>query len=213
MPSYNTDEFKNRFIVIEGIDGAGTTTQVRLLAESLIAGGFSCIVTAEPTMNHIGQLIRTILSGEDIVAPTTVAHLFAADRNEHLYGKNGIIESLKAGSMVVSDRYVLSSLAYQGTTCGPRLPWLLNSTFPAPGLTLLFEVDPEICITRIRSRLKKEIYETLEFQRKVQKMYERMADRLSHKGWRIERIDGSKDIESVHQQIESIVLSFLGVEC
>ncbi|HNV18467.1 MAG TPA: hypothetical protein PKJ52_02355, partial [Rectinema sp.] len=75
------------------------------------------------------------------------------------------------------------------------------------------EVDPEICITRIRSRLKKEIYETLEFQRKVQNMYERMADRLSHKGWRIERIDGSKDIESVHQQIESIVLSFLGVEC
>ncbi|NLH90577.1 MAG: dTMP kinase [Treponema sp.] len=213
MPTYNTDELKNRFIVIEGIDGAGTTTQVRLLGETLIARGFSCMVTAEPTMNHIGQLIRTILSGEDMVVPTTVAHLFAADRNEHLYGKNGIMESLKSGSLVISDRYVLSSLAYQGTTCGHRLPWLLNSAFPAPGLTLLFEVDPEICIARIRSRLKKEIYETLEFQRRVQTMYERMAYRLSNKGWRIERIDGSKDIESVQRQIESIVFAFLGFEC
>ncbi|HNV35504.1 MAG TPA: hypothetical protein PKL79_00660, partial [Rectinema sp.] len=75
------------------------------------------------------------------------------------------------------------------------------------------EVDPEICITRIRSRLKKEIYETLEFQRRVQTMYESMAYRLSNKGWRIERIDGSKDIESVQRQIESIVFAFLGFEC
>ena len=212
MSFYNTDEFIKRFIVIEGIDGAGTTTQLQLLTDNLGARGIPCVTTAEPTKNPIGLMIRAILSGEMQAAPTTVAHLFAADRNEHIYGKQGMIENIEAGSIVISDRYALSSLAYQGVTCGPELPWLLNSAFPAPGLTLLFEVDPEVSIRRIHSREKKEIYETLEFQKRAHEMYEKMADRLQTRGWRIERIDAEKDTESVRRDIESHVFAFLGIQ-
>lgn len=211
MSFYNTDELKKRFIVIEGIDGAGTTTQLRLLAETLGAKGIPCVATAEPTQSPIGKIIRTILSGEMPAAATTVAYLYATDRNEHIYGKNGILDNVSAGSLVISDRYALSSLAYQGVTCGPELPWLLNSDFPIPGLTLLFEVAPEITIERIQSREKKEIYETLEFQKQVCAMYETMADRLQKKGWRIERIDAAKDVATVRRDIESRVFEFLDI--
>jgi dTMP kinase len=212
MSFYNTDELRKRFIVIEGIDGAGTTTQLQLLAESLGARGISCVTTAEPTKGPIGRIIRAILSGETQATATTVAYLYASDRNEHIYGKQGIIENIEAGSIVISDRYALSSLAYQGVTCGPELPWLLNDGFPVPGLTLLFDVNPEISIARIHCREKKEIYETLEFQKRVRAMYEKMADRLQEKGWRIECIDAGKDVEAVRRDIESHVFAFLGIQ-
>ncbi|MDQ7795966.1 MAG: dTMP kinase [Spirochaetia bacterium] len=211
MHSINTDELKKRFIVIEGIDGAGTTTQMNLLAGSLRARGLSCVTTAEPTTSPIGMLIRSVLSGKNEAAPSTVAHLFAADRNEHLYGKEGIAQKVEEGALVISDRYVLSSLAYQGVTCGPEIPWQLNSRFPAPGLTLLFEVDPEVCIKRIDTRSNKEIYETLEFQKRVHDMYAVMADRLEQQGWHIERINADGDIETVRLRIEAVVFAFLGV--
>ncbi len=209
---YNTDELRKRFIVIEGIDGAGTTTQLQLLAESLGARAVPCVITAEPTKGPVGKIIRAVLSGEMQAAATTVAYLYATDRNEHIYGKQGIIENIEAGSVVISDRYALSSLAYQGITCGPKLPWLLNSGFPVPGLTLLFDVDPEIAIARIHSRPTKEIYETLEFQRRVHAMYGKMAERLRNRGWRIERIDAGKDIASVRREVESHVFAFLGIQ-
>ncbi|MEN6498957.1 MAG: dTMP kinase [Rectinema sp.] len=211
MSIYNTDELKKRFIVIEGIDGAGTTTQLQLLAESLDAKKIPCVTTAEPTRSPVGKIIRAILSNEIQTAPTTVAYLYATDRNEHLYGTQGILDNINAGSVVISDRYALSSLAYQGVTCGSALPWRLNRDFPPPGLTLLFEVKPETAIERIHSRPVKEIYETLEFQKRVHAMYEKMAVRLQRRGWRIERIDAEKDIESVHRDVESHVFAFLGL--
>ncbi len=210
MPSYNTDELKKRFIVIEGIDGAGTTTQMKFLAEYLRARGYRCATTSEPTEGSIGILIRSILSGERRVAPSTVAYLFASDRNEHLFGSDGIVEQVESGSIVISDRYALSSLAYQGLTCGEELPLRLNGTFPAPGLTLLFDIAPEVAIERINSRPKKEIYETLEFQKRVCEMYRKMANRLQSQGWNIERIEANADIETVHHEILSKVVSFLG---
>lgn len=211
MHSIHTEALKKRFIVIEGIDGAGTTTQMNLLAANLHARGLSCVTTAEPTSNPTGMLIRDILSDKIKVVPSTVAHLFAADRNEHLYGKEGIVQKVEEGAIVISDRYVLSSLAYQGVACDPEIPLLLNSRFPAPGLTLLFEIDPEICIKRIDTRSKKEIYETLDFQKRVNRMYAVMADRLEQQGWRIERINADGDIETVRQRIEEVVLAFLGL--
>lgn len=211
MHSNNTDELKKRFIVIEGIDGAGTTTQMHALAETLRARGLPCVTTAEPTDQPIGRLIRAVLSGELQVAPSTVAYLFASDRNEHMYGNGGILEHVKAGSIVISDRYALSSLAYQGLTCGEELPFRLNGAFPAPGLTLLFDLDPETAIARIHSRAKKEIYETLEFQRRVCDMYRTMAERLRAEGWNIVRIEANADIESVRREIGQKVLEFLGL--
>ncbi len=212
MPSYNTDELKKRFIVIEGIDGAGTTTQMKILAENLRARGYRCVTTAEPTLGPIGKLIRSILSGERCVAPSTVAYLFASDRNEHLFGSNGIVEQVESGSIVISDRYALSSLAYQGLTCGEELPLRLNGSFPAPGLTLLFDIDPEIAIARIKRRPQKEIYETLEFQKHVSNMYRTMADKLQSQGWNIVHIEANADIDTVRREVFLKVFGFLGAD-
>jgi len=209
MHAFDTNGLKNRFIVLEGIDGSGTTTQMHLLADALTARSISCATTAEPTDGPIGRTIRAILRGELAVDPTTVAWLFAADRNEHLYGADGILSKLAKGDIVISDRYVLSSLAYQGTTCGMRLPIQLNRHFPAPGLTILFDIDPRVSLERIASRNSIDIYETLDLQARIRQMYLRMADRLERAGWNILRIDAGLSLEDVHKIIHKAVFDFL----
>ncbi len=209
MHSFDTNGLKNRFIVLEGIDGSGTTTQMQLLAESLRARSIPCSTTAEPTDGPIGKVIRSVLRGDIAVSPSTVAWLFAADRNEHLYGTDGILSKVSQDTVVISDRYVLSSLAYQGTTCGVRLPTQLNRGFPAPGLTILFDIDPEISLQRISTRHSRDIYETLELQKRIRTMYIKMANQLKKKGWNIVRIDAGLPLQDAHNIIQSIVFSFL----
>jgi len=123
--------------VFEGIDGAGTTTQLKRL------GNFfkkeELVTTAEPTDRETGLFLRKMLKGELDFSPRTAAYLFAADRAEHLYGKGGIIENTEKGMFVVSDRYIFSSLAYQSISCGEELPRLLNSPFPLPEILFYFE--------------------------------------------------------------------------
>ena len=105
----------SNFVVLEGIDGSGTTSQLRLLKEkfALEDKGNSVVFTQEPTSGSIGILIRSALQGSSVFAPETMTRLFAADRCEHLYGKEGIKAALTAGKAVFSDRYLFSSLAYQ----------------------------------------------------------------------------------------------------
>ncbi|MEJ5183498.1 MAG: dTMP kinase [Rectinemataceae bacterium] len=209
MHVFDTAILQKRFIVLEGLDGAGTTTQLRLLEQNMAQRGISCWATAEPTNLPSGQLIRRILAGDITVDPGTVAHLFAADRHEHVYGHNGIAEHAAAGQLVVSDRYVLSSLAYQGVTCGPSLPWQLNRHFPMPGLTFLFDLDPQEAARRLCERTHREIYEELTMQRKVRAMYQRMARRLEQRGWRIIRIDASLEIDTIAAILQREILNFL----
>lgn len=211
MHVFDTNSLQNRFIVLEGIDGSGTTTQMHMLADALSARSISCFTTAEPTDSPIGKTIRAVLRGEFVVDPTTVAWLFAADRNEHLYGTDGIISRLKKGDVVISDRYVLSSLAYQGTTCGMRLPRQLNRHFPPPGLTILFDIDPRVSLERIASRNSRDIYETLDLQTRIRQMYLRMADRLEKSGWNILRINAGLELEDVHNIIQEAVFHFLKI--
>lgn len=194
------------FIVFEGIDGSGTSTQIKKLEE------FSpqkIIATAEPTKNETGKFLRKMLSGEFSVDEKTASYLFAADRCEHLYGKNGIIENLKNDKIVVSDRYFFSSLAYQSVTCGKELPKLLNSPFPLPEYLFYFEINPEISLNRVNSRgEKKEIYENLEIQKKTANLYDEIISEYendkSHK-MKIIRLDASKSIEEISQKIREIL--------
>ena len=128
----------SRFIVLEGGDGSGTTTQLGLIGRALERAAFPHWTTSEPTDRPEGLLIRRILSGELQRDPGTLALLFAADRNEHLKGVGGILERLARGEIVLCDRYVLSSLAYQGVACGPDLPARAQRrTFPCPNSYLL----------------------------------------------------------------------------
>ncbi|MDY5123228.1 MAG: dTMP kinase [Treponema sp.] len=191
------------FIVLEGIDGAGTSTQIKKIIES---NPEKYAATAEPTTGETGKFLRRMLSGEFSVDEKTNAYLFAADRCEHIYGKNGVEEMIKNGKTVISDRYFFSSLAYQSTSCGMELPALLNSPFPLPEYLFFFEINPEISLARVNSRNeKKEIYEKIDIQKKIAALYEQVISKYENnsEGMKVIRIDASKSIDEVHQIIKS----------
>ena len=196
----------NNFIVFEGIDGSGTSTQLKLLKQN----NPDFEITAEPTSTETGKFLRRMLCGEFKVDEKTNAYLFAADRCQHLYGEGGIIELTKKGKIVVSDRYFFSSMAYQSATCGIELPALLNSPFPLPQILFYFVIDPEISLSRVNSRNdKKEIYEKIELQRKIADMYEKVISSYEkdseNNHMKVVRIDATKSIEEIEHIINETI--------
>jgi dTMP kinase len=206
----------NHFAVIEGCDGSGTTTQLQLLgkrfgvkqkpktayflaAEPQVPYGLPLFFpTGEPTQGQTGLLIRHILKGTTSVQKETLARLFAADRGEHLYEPGGIVERCSRGELVVSDRYTPSSLVYQGLECGLELPENLNAPFPHPELLLYLDVDAEAAMGRIALRKdKQEIYEQLDFQKKVRKAYLELLPVYRAAGVRVVLLDGLKPQEEL----------------
>lgn len=198
------------FVVFEGGDGSGTTTQLELLrrrfdpppgSPSLPGQKPLLYPTFEPTDGPVGRLIRSGLRGETKLRFDTLARLFAADRNEHLHAAGGVLERAGRGELVVSDRYVPSSLVYQGIECGDELPLLLNNAFPIPELILFFDLDPEIARQRIKNRPELEIYEYLDFQIKVRDRYRSLLPLFRSQGSRVETIDASKAPEEVAEEV------------
>ncbi|WP_294429335.1 dTMP kinase [uncultured Treponema sp.] len=189
------------FIVFEGIDGAGTSTQIKLLKEREDADRF--FFTTEPTDSETGKFLRKMLKGDVELDPRTSAFLFAADRNEHLYGKGGtncgVVEKCESGKIVVSDRYLFSSLTYQCVTCGEELPRRLNESFPLPEILFFFDIDPEISLKRVISRGATEIYEKLDFQKETAARYRKIIDEYEamNTGMKIIRLDATLPIEEV----------------
>ena len=198
------------FLVFEGIDGSGTTTQLKKLAEHFSDDKF--VMTAEPTAGETGLFLRKILKGDITLDPKTVAYLFASDRCEHIYGKNGVKELTEQGKIVASDRYFFSSLAYQSVSCGSELPELLNSPFPLPEILFYFVIDPEISLNRVNSRGEtKEIYEKIDYQKQTASWYEKVISGYENKdtGMKIVRIDASKSIDEIAEIIYSTVQKIL----
>ena len=196
------------FVVLEGGDGSGTSTQMELLRERFSqrrAQGPVLYPTCEPTSGPVGVLIRSALRKEISLCPETLARLFAADRAEHLYAPDGICERCGRGELVVSDRYSLSSLVYQGIECGGDLPRNLNAAFPLPELLLLFEIDPVIAARRLESRPALEIYEHLEFQRRVCEKYRALLDGYRQTGVSVEIIDASQSPAAVADEVWSAI--------
>ena len=196
------------FIVFEGIDGAGTSTQIKKLVDNAPE---KYIATAEPTSGPTGKFLRRMLSGEFQVDEKTNAYLFAADRCEHIFGKGGVKELCESGKNVVSDRYFFSSLAYQSVSCGLELPQLLNSPFPLPEYLFFFDINPEISLARVNARNEsKEIYENIEAQKKIAALYEKVismyeSDSRLREEMKIIRIDASKSIEDISHKILEIL--------
>ena len=199
------------FIVLEGIDGAGTSTQIKRLVDN---NPDKYIATAEPTSGPTGKFLRQMLAGDFKVDERTNAYLFAADRCEHIFGKGGVKELCESGKTVVSDRYFFSSLAYQSVSCGLELPQLLNSPFPLPEYLFFFHINPEISLARVNARNEsKEIYETIEAQKKIAALYEKVIsmyekdDKLREE-MKIIRVDASKSIEEISSIISSSLAGF-----
>jgi len=197
-------EILKNFAVFEGLDGSGTSTQLRLLEQKLTGRAFhgmAFTATFEPTGGAIGKLIRSVLKKELVLRADTLARLFAADRGEHLYAAGGIIERCQRGELVICDRYTLSSLVYQGIECGIELPRSLNEAFPAPELLLFFDIDPDIAQQRMAGRPSLEIFEHKEFQEKVRKQYRALFEEYRKAGVRIEIIDASQNVEKTAEDV------------
>ena len=186
------------FAVFEGCDGSGTTTQLEILEKKFRASPSLPVLyrTFEPTDGPVGRLIRQGLANEIPLKCETIAFLFAADRNEHVYGPGGIMEHTGRNELVVCDRYIFSSLVYQGITCGEELPERLNRDFPLPELILYFDLDPETAVKRLDKRSLKEIYETLEFQTRVRERYRTLLSGYPET-CKVETIDASRTVEEV----------------
>lgn len=192
------------FIVLEGLDGAGTTTQTARLEEWLRALGLTVVVTREPSDGPIGRLIREMLRNRHgDVDPSAIALLFAADRVDHLARE--IHPNLSAGNIVISDRYLMSSLAYQGRD--GNLPWveILNQRADTPDLTILLDVDLEVCLSRLASRgSEAELYERRETLEAVCAAYRRLVDEEKISG-ALAVVDGSVEVEQVFEAIKRVV--------
>ena len=191
-------EILKGFWVLEGLDGAGTTTQLKKLEDYLQSKGIGVFRTAEPTIYETGRFIRKVLSGEIKVPQSTIAYLFAADRDNHINNPEyGIVSHLEKGEIVISDRYFFSSFAYQSIGFDPEAVKMLNSRFPYPELVLSVDTPVEDCINRIDSRgSDKEIYEKLDYQTKVHENYETMFSALPE-GCRLIRVDGRLSREEI----------------
>lgn len=191
----------NGFIALEGLDGAGTTTQSDLLYRRIAAEGRRVVRTSEPTDGPIGLLVREILAGRVTAEPSTVAYLFAADRNEHLRASGeGILALVGDGTLVVSDRYLFSSLAYQTVDTPWDVVAELNRRFPLPEVTIYLDLPVETALGRIEKRHHHEIYEHLQFQQQVHENYARA---LSEWGASVVRVDGAKPQSDIHEEIWS----------
>jgi dTMP kinase len=200
-----------RFIVLEGLDGAGTTTQSRLLGERLRDAGRRAHVTAEPSGGPVGALLRQVLQKRinggagDGFDPHALALLFAADRLDHLSAE--VLPRLAAGEDVVSDRYTLSSLAYQSLTTGDAR-WVeeINGRARAPDVTIFLRVRAGLALGRRRGAgTTPELYEVDAFQRRVARSYERAMASLQARGQRIEVLDGEQPVERVAEAVGRLV--------
>ena len=192
---------KGIFIVIEGLDGSGKTTQVGLLAKKL-SQKYNVLLTAEPSRGKIATFIRQGCLYEEERLPTEAeALLFAADRIEHL--QKEVKPALDEGKLVICDRYIYSSLAYQGSA-GLSLAWIetINARALQPDFSIFIDVDPERVLERLQR--KKSVMETLETQKKVREVYLKFFE----KGELI-RVDGDKPKKAVGDELYAVVLGLL----
>jgi dTMP kinase len=201
---------RGRFVVLEGLDGAGTTTQVARLAEALRARRVAVRTTREPSDGPIGTMIRQVLSGR-IVLPAgrapgwaTMALLFAADRMDHVEAE--IEPHLARGGTVISDRYDASSLAYQSVVSGrggaETVEWIrsLNRQAIRPDLTIALDVTPDVAAARRQARGEPpQLYEQNEVQRALAVFYKDLEAHM--KGDRIALVAADGPIDAVHAEV------------
>jgi dTMP kinase len=194
-----------RFLVLEGLDGAGTTTQAERLVRRLQGRGLDVVRTAEPTDGPVGRLIRSTLRKEP-GSPSrgTLPWMFAADRADHLDRVVG--PALAAGRWVVSDRYLPSSLAYQSLDVPLELVDGLNRAFRVPDLVLYVRVPVEVALARIGGRgAAREVFEERALLERVAAAYDGVMRRLADRGWPIRTIDGAAGVDQVEAAIAAAV--------
>jgi len=205
---------RGKFIVFEGIDGSGLTTQAELLRNWFLKQGLECYLTKEPSEGPAGVMIRLALSkrltsfhktGQHVPLDNlALALFFAADRIDHL--STAIMPRLEMGVNVISDRYYLSSFAFQAIQAD--LHWIrsINSKCEKPDLTIFLDVPAEICKKRMeRQRWHVELYEETDRLEEVHLNYLAAIKQLSLENENIEVINGVDSIQNVHKAVSLVV--------
>jgi len=196
---------KGFFICVEGLDGCGKTTQTKLLVDKL-KSGYNAVYTAEPSQGSIGRFIKEYcLDAEQRVSSVVEALLFAADRCEHV--EKVVLPALNDGKLVVSDRYLYSSLAYQGAA-GVDLDWIrqINEHAIKADLAVFIDVFPDTVVQRLKP--KRSVMENLGTQRRVRDVYLRFVE-----NGELTRIDGNASKARVGEKLLKLVLGFLEKTC
>jgi dTMP kinase len=209
---------EGKLIVLEGVDGAGTTTQARLLCEHLRARNLPVHASAQPSQGPIGSLLRQALTGRVVLggaAPApgwkTMALLFAADRMDHLDSE--LLPNLAEGITVVCDRYDHSSVAYQSVAGGGALAiaWIreLNRHARRPDLTIVLRVPAELAAERRRQRQgQAELFDDDQVQRRLCAFYDGLAEHFP--GERIVQVDGTGSPEQVAARVREPCAALIG---
>ncbi len=193
------------FIAFEGIDGSGKSSQIDLLNHRLTAAQYRVHQTCEPTTHPIGRMIRDIFAGRMDGDHHTIAGLFVADRLHHLLNKtDGILLQLASGRIVLTDRYVFSSYAYQGAHVD--LEWVIAANAESqrirqPNLHIFLDIPVDVAMERlIRGREHMEIFETRDNLEKVYSVYRHVLDRF-RSDQNILIVDGTQEIETIAEEI------------
>ena len=187
-------------IALEGLDGTGKSTQAGRLAGWLKERGRKVVLTAEPSPGPLGEMVRRGLGQEEAFSPGVMALLFAADRLDHLV--RIISPALSQGRVVISDRYLLSSLAYQSVHNNPDWVREVNSRAAKPDLTILLDLGVEDCLARLEARNgRREIYERAEFLGQVRLNYLDLAARAAETGERVVVINAGEPAQEVTRRI------------
>jgi dTMP kinase len=208
---------QSRFIVLEGIDGAGTTTQTRRLAQRLRQQGCPVVTTCEPSSGPVGNLIRQALerrlrvNGDEAIELdwATLALLFAADRTDHV--SRCIEPALRSGAYVICDRYDLSSFIYQSLTAPDpeqALRWVreLNGQLRRPDITLVLDVNPDIAeIRRAKRGTEPELFERRSLQQRLAVAYQDSQNYVPND--RLVHVDGAVSAAEVTERLYALVLA------
>ena len=198
---------KAKFITLEGIEGSGKTSSLKSITDLLDKKNISYVVTREPGGSSIGKELRAILlDPETEISPEVELMLMLSDRKDHV--EKIILPNLEKGNWVVSDRFMDSSIAYQGggRQLGKKLIISLSEylNLPQPDLTLLFDLPVEISLSRVKARGKLDRFEKeeLEFHKRIRNTYLELAKNNSN---RIKIIDSSKKIESMLNNVKQAI--------
>ena len=204
---------RGKFIVFEGIDGSGKSTQILMLSKRIQDMKLKVYTTFEPTAGSIGTLIRQMLSGKIKTDQRTLAFLFAADRMDHLVNEeNGIRKKIDKGELVLCDRYYFSSYAYHAQYMD--MEWVidansLNAGILRPDLTVFIDADPEKCFERIKNnRSDFEMYEKIDIMKKVRMNYLKAFEQLKDLE-NIVAVDGNKCVDHVGDAIFREVMKII----
>lgn len=196
---------KGKFIVFEGIDGSGSSTQAELLCQYFIQKQHKAVLSPEPSSGKIGQLLREFLGKKHNFAnqdlfDQQMAYLFAADRHYHLYNNiDGVQKLINDNVHVITTRYYFSSLAYNAKNESEyQFVKLLNQQFPPPDLLIYFDLPVEVALARIQDRDIQEIYETKDKLIQVRHNFLQIIDEYQYDYL---KIDATKSKEEIHLHI------------